>query len=287
MSPRSLLQRHPLAVYYIFVLGWIGLFTLLAYRFIPPDMPNGLGSVPVWLMLVLMFGMPSVIGLGLTALGEGKSGVKALLARLGQWRVNPGLYAAAVLIPIVIYGISLVLQHGLGGPALDIRLSALAAGVGSGLFSCLFEELGWRGYVLPRLLRRHSVFKAGLLTGLGWGAWHFMLNYIGMRQYGAWMPLLSFLLGPLVLTGFALLMTSLYVRARGSLLVMALFHLSITANSIFLSIAAPTLSEYLRQAVVMCVVVWLAVAVSALLGGFRAAQPDSQAAKAASSPIKA
>lgn len=273
MSIRSFLERRPLAVFFTLTLGWIGLYTLLAYRFIPPDMPDGLGSVPPWLMVLLMFGMPSVIGLVLTALKEGKSGIKILLGRLGQWKVPPALFAAAVLIPAFVYGSAYMLQSWLGGPTPVIRLDSLAAGVGSGIFSCLFEELGWRGFVLPRLLNRVTPLKAGLLTGLGWGAWHFMLNYIGMRQYGTWMVLLSFLAGPVLLTGFAVLMAWLFQRAQGSLLLMALFHLSITTNAIFLSLKAPVLGDALRQNLVVCGVVWLAVGCVALLGGFRAKKP--------------
>ena len=39
------------------------------------------------------------------------------------------------------------------------------------------EELGWRGYLFPALLRRHGFVRASLLTGLSWACWHYPLLY--------------------------------------------------------------------------------------------------------------
>lgn len=39
----------------------------------------------------------------------------------------------------------------------------------------LGEEIGWRGFLVPELLRRHGLAMTSLLSGLAWGAWHFPL----------------------------------------------------------------------------------------------------------------
>ncbi|SFR35589.1 hypothetical protein SAMN04490243_1014 [Robiginitalea myxolifaciens] len=41
------------------------------------------------------------------------------------------------------------------------------------------EEYGWRGYLLPRLFKKFSVFHSGVLVGLIWGLWHFPAYLIG------------------------------------------------------------------------------------------------------------
>src|SRR4026207_1804181 len=50
----------------------------------------------------------------------------------------------------------------------DLGLAAwglwLATGVG--------EELGWRGFALPRLQRTHSAMSSTLLLAIGWAGWH-------------------------------------------------------------------------------------------------------------------
>ncbi|RKN83544.1 CPBP family intramembrane glutamic endopeptidase [Ulvibacterium marinum] len=38
----------------------------------------------------------------------------------------------------------------------------------------LLEELGWSGYVTPKLREKYSVVKTGLIIGVFWGAWHFL-----------------------------------------------------------------------------------------------------------------
>jgi membrane protease YdiL (CAAX protease family) len=220
-------------------------------------------------MILIAIGMPSVVAIILTALINGRSGLIALFSHLGQWREPPVMIAAAVLVPLVVYAVAYFLQGILGGPAPVIRLSMLAAGLGSGLFSGPFEEFGWRGFVLPRLLKHYSPLKAALLTGIGWGVWHFFLNYIGMRQYGNWMYLISFLAGPVLLTGFSMLMTWVYTRVHGSLLVMVLFHVGITTCALFFSIPAATLVDTLRYNLVICAVIWVAVALVVALGGFQ------------------
>lgn len=40
-------------------------------------------------------------------------------------------------------------------------------------FGPMGEELGWRGFMLPKLLENHSLVKSSFLVGLAWGIWHF------------------------------------------------------------------------------------------------------------------
>jgi membrane protease YdiL (CAAX protease family) len=42
----------------------------------------------------------------------------------------------------------------------------------------LFEEIGWRGYLQPKLLNKHSIGAAGLMVGVLWGIWHLPLFFI-------------------------------------------------------------------------------------------------------------
>ena len=87
------------------------------------------------------------------------------------------------------------------------------------------EEVGWRGFALPRLQARHGAFVASLLLSLGWALWHLPLFFYrpGYTQMGAagiagWFFSL--------LTG-AVLLTWLYNESRGSILVVALFHAAV------------------------------------------------------------
>jgi membrane protease YdiL (CAAX protease family) len=85
----------------------------------------------------------------------------------------------------------------------------------------LGEELGWRGFALPRLLRRWRPLAAALILGAIWWAWHLPTFFIpALSQSKLLIPL--FLVNSLALS---ILMTGLHLRTRGDLLLMILVHL--------------------------------------------------------------
>ena len=43
----------------------------------------------------------------------------------------------------------------------------------------LGEEIGWRGYMIPKLEELFGLKKAIIIGGIIWGIWHFPANYIG------------------------------------------------------------------------------------------------------------
>jgi membrane protease YdiL (CAAX protease family) len=81
------------------------------------------------------------------------------------------------------------------------------------------EELGWRGYALPKLLNAHSPLVAGLIVGVLWGSLHVALTLPGMMMGGV--PEV-----PVVLevVGLSVLGTWLYIHTNGNLLLTSLFH---------------------------------------------------------------
>lgn len=55
------------------------------------------------------------------------------------------------------------------------------------LINCFGEEWGWRGFLLPRMLKQFKVVPAILLNGLIWGLWHVPLTIMG-HNYGVGYP---------------------------------------------------------------------------------------------------
>jgi len=152
--------------------------------------------------------------------------VREWVRSLLVWRVSPGYYAIALLLPVAIYAVVNLVLVALG-QTLDFSLLAVAAPgylatflmvatVGGGL-----EEPGWRGFALPKLQEHRSPLVATLLVGLAWGIWHIPL-------YGP----LGFAV-PLILAFFY---TWLYNRTR-SVLLCLLLHASFTPAQNFLTIA--------------------------------------------------
>lgn len=55
------------------------------------------------------------------------------------------------------------------------------------MFFALGEEIGWRGFLYPRLSSRIGKTKAYILTGIIWGLWHTPINIMGYN-YGIGYP---------------------------------------------------------------------------------------------------
>ena len=138
------------------------------------------------------------------------------------------------------------------------------------------EELGWTGFVMPRLRQRYGVLTTGLIMGVLWGAWHFPL-FSGSARVSGLSP--SFFLAVLLfswLPAFRVLMVWVYDRT-GSLLLVMLMHAPLAAGSLILLPAAISPVHTVVFDLVFGAVLWLAA--GAVLAG--PARPGSMTARCA------
>lgn len=93
------------------------------------------------------------------------------------------------------------------------------------LIGSVAEEVGWRGFLLPNLQKKHTPFKSSIIVGILWGVWH--LNFTG--------GILGFVLYTVTIIEMSMLMTWLYNKSNGNILLMTVWHLVINlASHIFL-----------------------------------------------------
>jgi membrane protease YdiL (CAAX protease family) len=126
------------------------------------------------------------------------------------------------------------------------------------LLPAFLEELGWRGYALPRLLERYSPLAAGLILAVPWAVIHLALHLPGMLYDG--LPPVATLLQ---LLGLGVILAWLYTQTR-SVPVVALLHLAQT----FFGIVNHGLGSE-EQSWLMAVVYLAVAAVVVLLAGRR------------------
>jgi len=81
----------------------------------------------------------------------------------------------------------------------------------------LGEEVGWRGFALPRLQERYSPLVASLVMALLWFAWHLPLKWANPDV----IPYLYFALS---FIPSSILLTWLYNRTHGSILAVGIAH---------------------------------------------------------------
>lgn len=199
---------------------------------------------------------PTLAGLSLTGLIDGRAGLARLGARLVDTRA--GLWwwalllipAASALTPLLRWATGA--EVGVAGmPAL--LLPGLALGLGAGLM----EELGWRGFLLPHLLRRQSPLHAALVVGVVWGGlWHGVADYFGIGGQGPIFWALMLLLGPGLLGAWSLVLTVVYCHTRGSLLLSVLMHASISSTALIFGQTYATPRSQLAWTAISVAIAW-------------------------------
>ena len=145
-------------------------------------------------------------------------------------------------------------------------------GLAAGLMTGLCEELGWTGFVIPRLRRRYGVLTTGLIVGLLWGAWHFPL-FSGGDLSGA-LPLAVFLSVQLFsfLAAYRVLMVWVYDRT-GSVLVAMLMHAGLTASTLIFQPLDVTGIRVVTYDLVLTAALWLLIAALAMANGRQLSRP--------------
>jgi len=199
-----------------YALMWACFFSV-AFGHIPAH--SLLGGV----LLLLGTFSPGLAALCLTARREGSSGVRALLGRILLWRVSPRWYVFAVGYMAAIKLVAALLHRATAGawPRFgDTPLYLIPLAI---LFSAPFqagEEIGWRGYALPRLAARFGLASASVILGVLWACWHVPQFFIPEADtYGQ-----SFLVYFVQVTAISVAMAWLWARTGGSLLLPMLLH---------------------------------------------------------------
>jgi membrane protease YdiL (CAAX protease family) len=271
---RPFIQSHPVLTYYIltFAISWGGmLLVIIGGRSSFPATPEQFERLIPTAILTLLAG-PPVAWLLLTGLVDGRAGYGELRARLSGWRVGAGWYAVALLTaPVAFAAASLAMS--LASPAYlpailtrTDKAAVLLVSIAPALLVGFGEELGWTGFVVPRLLRRHGVLGTGLIAGFLWGVWHLPLlvwmtgDPSGAFSLPLFLPALLSAVG--LLPAYRVLMVWVYDHTR-SLPTAMLMHASNTASSFIVGTSATGLAASAHNLVVITAL-WACVAALAI-----------------------
>ncbi len=262
--------RNRLIVFFVlayaitFLLGWLG--TLAS-----PPLPAAARSVA----LVLFHYGPALAAV-IVALATGS--LAALLKPLGKWRVGVQWYLFVFFFPLLVRLLARWIEVWLGGTPPPFFVAGENSGVpadvhplvlllpvwiGVLLQAGLAEEIGWRGFALPRLQSRYNAFVSSLILGILWTLWHYdPLRAPEVLDKGLWYPL--------AVLPMTMLMTWVYNGTGGSLLLVVLYHTaSNTADWIVptVNLAGAEAVVGMRPFTLQVGIMWLAaIAVIAVLG---------------------
>lgn len=190
------------------------------------DGPAALLEDPRLIIMTLAAWGPIIAAFAVTAFTEGKPGVRALWRRF--WNRNMStrwLLVTLLFLPAVELAANLItrLVDGQDYPiffSYTPPWSILFSFVLAFIFNGVFEEFGWRGYVLPRFQARWNALTSSIILGVIWAAWHFGQWFVpGSNLYERNFWLWS--LGTILLS---ILITWIFNNTHGSVLAASLFH---------------------------------------------------------------
>jgi membrane protease YdiL (CAAX protease family) len=127
---------------------------------------------------------PTLAAMLISRFEPGGRGIRAVFRPLREWSVSPAWYVVALLLCPVLFCVAVAVYKLAGGSG-DVNWFYPPRGPEQ--FAALFmiplgEEIGWRGFALPRMQRRFDPLTASLLLGVGWAFWHIpMFLMAGMK----------------------------------------------------------------------------------------------------------
>lgn len=248
-SLQQALRQHPLFAFFFmaYAFSWIVLipFVLSEWDILP--------KVFTFAFVLNPFVGPALAGCIMAYVTEGSAGVLRLLRRCIQWRAGwqwymlillgipalfllgisalPGALASFGGIPphfLVTYMVTFVVILFLGGP--------------------LGEEIGWRGFALPRMQSRYGPLWGTLLLGVLWVFWHLPHFLTSAQRGGPGSSFTAFLTNfPiffLMVMAMAIIFTWVFNHTRRSLLIAIGLHASInTFNIVMPCFTAPIVTS--------------------------------------------
>src|SRR5215211_263620 len=240
VSPlRGLLIRHPLVSF--FTLAYA--LTWLAWSpwYLSED---GVGLLPYdgerisdYLNTIALILGPTLSAFIMTGATEGRDGVRRLLRRIVLWRVGLGWYLFVLVgIPAIMVLCTVVLPGALSSFQASALASTLFLYVVAGpvfLFAGgpFFEEIGWRGFALPRLQRLYGPLVGSIVLGALWGLWHLPLFLIPSwdTPHGSLLDIALFVTWAVAIT---IVITWVFNNTKGSVLLAILAHGSINSATV-------------------------------------------------------
>jgi uncharacterized protein len=253
----TILRRFPLVAYFAvaYVIAWTGVHVVAAVFG-----PSLIG------MFIPMAAGPTIAALLLTGVTDGKQGYRVLVRRLTRWRIGARWYALLLLSPLLIVATLAMLRF--ASPVFIPRLfttedplALIGFSIAAGLAAGLFEEVGWTGFVTPRMLARRAYLHVGLMLGVLWASWHIGPELTDTREWGALLPLRILCWMYASMVPYRILMTRAYQRT-GSVFLAVLLHATFTGGQFLLEPAGVDKVQALIWWTAFGAAVWIAVGIT-------------------------
>ena len=249
-------RSHPLIAYLI--LTFVGFWSCVALGYVD--------RLHFWVPILGVVA-PAIAALAVTGLCSGEAEVRSLLRRLAQWRCAPVWYLVVFGLPAFegLASLGLATWGGMSRatPAAALRpLGSMYPALWVVFLFAAVEELGWRGFALPRLLASRSAIGASLIVGFIHEVWHWPVILLP-GQYLSGVPILAHTVS---VVAEAVVLTWVFRGTGGSVLMVALFHGSSNIAMVLYDAIDPKWMPWFKSGMSLLVAVALVAIVGPGLG---------------------
>jgi membrane protease YdiL (CAAX protease family) len=201
--------------------------------------------------------MPSIMAIIFISFFHGRDGIKKILKKLTVWKVNPFFYLFVLFYTVLSYFIPLWICN-ITGSTYEFYISSNIYNILLNFLIVLIiggplgEELGWRGYVLPKLQNKLNPIYSSILLGIIWSCWHLPLFFIpGTAQYE--LPFILFVIEDISLS---IIFTWVYNRTHGSLIFSILLHgsFNLTCSLLFYNPLSYFIKSWNRYTIIAMII---------------------------------
>ncbi len=254
-SHKIFIERHPVLSYFVltFVISWASALSVAAphlMRRAPLPKVTGILMFPAMLL------GPSIAGIILTRIVNGKGGLRDLFSRIFRWRVPVQWYVALLIPPTLVLTVLFCLETFVSPVYAPNRFFM---GIFFGVPAGFLEEIGWTGYVFPKMCSQSNALSPSIFLGLLWATWHLpVVNYLGTATPRGSYWFSFFLVFTVAMTAMRVLICWIYINTK-SVLMAQLMHVTSTGSLVIFSAPRVTAAQEVTWYGIYGALLWLAV----------------------------
>jgi membrane protease YdiL (CAAX protease family) len=196
------------------------LYSVLVLAFMAINLLNNGNQFNI---LYILWGLSPTIAATITAaIFYGKSSVKELFSRIIK-KFELKWLVILILLQLIIYIVGLFIYNLFEIVPSNFSFSILAiipSAFATAFIMNIWEEIGWRGFLLEKIMTRYSLFLSSLVVGILWGLWHiaYFLNTASQNS-------MQFILVAIFwMVSSSFIYSYIYIRSKRSILAVGIFH---------------------------------------------------------------